>query len=249
MLAAVVLLALVASPSPAVSPSTIPAIAPVLDDVKLGEPLSNLRERYGDPVATQELPKQSQRIWRFLENGNRFLDVLESNGVAISVTVAKYTKTAEFTDQYGIAFGASAGDVSKALGQPQRVSRNADDGSIDLWYRTNDAVLIYEFLGDRLVFEQLLAPRAKQGQYPPAAAVDPHGGTSTADAVVVSPPQDAWIHAYLALNGCDNDGHWEIVSTHSIQKGSTYQVVHTACSSGNLTRDFFFELPAAGTSA
>ncbi len=248
MLAAVVLLAFAASASPAVSPSSAPPVAPVLDAVKLGEPLSELRDRFGDPVATQEIPKDAQRIWRFLENGNRFLDVLESNGIAISITVAKYTKTAAFTDQYGITFGMGADDVTKALGQPQRVSRNADDGSIDLWYRSSDAVLIYEFLGDRLMFEQLLAPHTKQDAYPPASAVDPHGGASTTDAVVVSAPQDEWIHAYLALNGCDNDGHWETVSTHSLQKGSTYQVVHAACSSGNLTRDFFFELPAAGTS-
>lgn len=249
MLAAVLLAAIAASPSPASSVSPAARVSVTLDNVSLGQPVSTIRDRVGDPVAIQEIPNQAQRIWRFLENGNRFLDVLEHDGVAISITVAKYADAATFTDQRGIPFGAASDDVAKALGTPQRVSRNTDDGSVDFWYRSPDAVLIYEFLGDRLVFEQVLAPRDKQSAYPGAASVEPREGTSTSDAIAVSAPADAWIHAYFALNACGAQGRWQTVSTRQLEKGPTYEVVHASCSGANITRDFYFLLPAAGTSA
>ena len=243
MLAVIVAAALLVSPSPEASASPAVAITATLDNVTLGDSLAAIRRTHGDPVSLQEMPKQSQRIWRFLENGNRFLDVLERNGVAISITVAKYSKDAEFTDQRGITFGMSSDLVTQKLGQPEKAERNPDDGSLDLWYRAPDAVLIYEFARDRLVFEQVLAPRDKQSSYTAAPTVEPRGGTSLNDAIVAAPPGDAWIHAYFALNGCDANGRWATMSTRSIRKGSTYEVVHAGCSSGNLTRDFYFQLP------
>jgi hypothetical protein len=112
-----------------------------------------------------------------------------------------------------------------------------------LWYRATDAVLIYEFTGEGLVFEQLLAPREKQNSYAGAPAIEPRSGTSLNDAIVAAAPGDAWIHAYFALNTCGASGQWEAVSTRSIRQGPTYEVVHATCSSGNLTRDFYFRLP------
>ncbi len=241
MLAIAVALMLLASPAPNVSGS--PAISASLDNVTLGDPLATIHQRHGDPVSLQEIPKQSQRIWRFLENGNRFLDILERNGVAVSITVAKYTKEAAFTDQRGISFGTSSDTVTQKLGPPQKVERNADDGSLDLWYRAPEAATIYEFAAGRLAFEQLLAPREKQDAYPPGPAVQPRGGTSLADAIVASSPGDRWIRAYFALNACDSNGEWETVSAHSVEKGYTYEVIHATCSSGNLMRDFYFQLP------
>ena len=243
MLALVVTALLVASPSPDASNSPAAEISATLDNVTLGDSLAAIRQKHGDPVSLQEMPKESQRIWRFLENGNRFLDVLERNGVAISITVAKYAKDATFTDQRGISFGMSSDSVTQKLSQPQKAERNPDDGSLDLWYRGSDAVLIYEFASDRLIFEQVLAPREKQGSYAAAPAVEPRSGTSLNDAIVAAAPGDAWVHAYFALNGCNANGQWETVSTRSIRKGSTYEVVHATCSSGNLTRDFYFQLP------
>lgn len=249
MLAAVLLAAIVASPSPVVSGSPAARLSATLDNVSLGQPISAIRERAGDPVAIQELPNQAQRIWRFLENGNRFLDVLERDGVAISITVAKYAEAATFTDQRGVPFGAASDDVAKAMGQPQNVTRNTDDGSVDFWYRSADAVLIYEFLNDRLVFEQVLAPRDKLPGYTGAPSIEPREGTSTADAITVSPPADAWIRAYFALNACGAQGRWQTVSARQLEKGPTYEVVHASCSGANITRDFYFLLPAAGASA
>ena len=245
MFAIAIILALAVSPSP--QPSASPGANATLDGVTLGDSLAMIHERHGDPVSFQEIPKQSQRIWRFLENGNRLLDILERNGVAVSVTVAKYAQDAAFTDLRGISFGMSSDEITQKLGEPQKAQTNADDSSLDLWYRATDGVTIYEFASGRLVFEQLLAPREKENAFAPGPAVQPRGGTSLDDAIVASPPGDTWIHAYFALNTCGRNGQWQIVSTRSIEKSLTYEVVHATCSSDNLTRDFYFQLPGDRT--
>jgi hypothetical protein len=227
----------------AASPSPSPAAAPVLDNVSLGEALSAIRARSGDPVVLQTLPNKPERVWRFLEQGTRLLDVMEHNGVAVSITVARYTKDAAFTDSRGLSFGTSMDGVTSVLGDPDTTSTNADDGSRDLWYRRSNSTLIYEFLSDRLVFEQLLAPPSQTDSGKPDVAAEPHTGASPDDALVVSPPADAWIRAFFELNTCGTNGFWRNDSKRVLQKGPTYNVVHATCTTGNSSRDFYFQLP------
>jgi hypothetical protein len=230
-----------ATPAP---PSSV-----AIEGITLGEPMQLVRDTLGDPVQLSAF--EGQQIWRYLAgNGALFVDVWVKNNVAYSVTVLGRFKNSPYTDDAGIAFGSSSGDVRTKLGEPKKTTTNADDRSVDLWYTTDDWARIYEFYGDKLGFVQILPSPKLQATFQSPPAVSPADGSSLASAIRIRPANllgnSAWIDAYLAMNHCDTKGHWKLLSSKMSGDDATgdimaYFTVHAQCTDGGAERDFIFD--------
>lgn len=223
------------------------------EGVTLGEPMTSVRERLGDPVTVTS--SMGKLIWRYMERGGAiFLDVLVQDNVAYSVTVVRRFPNSPYTDAQGIAFGMTSDDVRAKRGAPDRVSTNADDGSLDLWYRDSSSVWIYEFYSSKLGFIQVLPPHGLNQGFAAAAATAAADGTSINQAIKIRPSNlladTTWINTYLAMNHCGNGGRWK--ETSSTMKADpavndlfAYSIVHARCTDGSTERDFFFDTHGA----
>ncbi|HET6275579.1 MAG TPA: hypothetical protein VFE16_06585 [Candidatus Cybelea sp.] len=240
--------ALIPTSVPAQTPPASPS-AMAFQGVTLGEPIAGLKQRLGDPVAVVTPPNVV--IWRYLEGGGAiYLDVLVKKSVAASVTVVQRFPGAPYTDSKGASFGMSADQVRALLGTPAKVTTNADDGSIDLWYRAGDYAWIYEFYSDKLGFIQLIASPGIVQNFTPGPPVAPSDGTSLDRAIWIRPSNPLsntnWIDAYLATNECGTNGHWKQLSLKlkddpPIRDPLAFTIVHARCTDGAGERDFYFD--------
>ncbi len=237
-----------AAQTPAPAPAAIS-----FEGITLGEPMAGLKPRIGDPVRVVQAGHSV--IWRYLQgNGGIYLDVLVRNDAAYSVTVVQRFQGVAYTDPNGISFGMSADQVRARLGPPTRTSTNADDGSVDLWYRVGEYAWIYELYSDRLGFIQLVASRSVQQGFVPGPPTVPSAGTSLDSAIWIRPSSPlanaTWIDTYLAMNSCGNNGHWTQTSSNlkpdtAKNDPVTYMVVRARCTDGGAERDFYFDTRGA----
>jgi hypothetical protein len=251
MRSSLVLVALVALiPAPALAQTPPPSSSSMaFQGVTLGEPIAGLKQRLGDPVAIVTPPNVV--IWRYLQLGGAiYVDVLVKKNVAASVTVVRRFPGVPYTDSKGASFGMSADRVRALLGAPTRVTTNADDGSVDLWYRAGDYAWIYELYSDKLGFIQLIASPSIVQSFPAGPAVAPSDGSSLDRAIWIRPSSflsnSNWIDAYLAMNGCGANGEWKQLSLNfkddpAKQDPLAFTIVHARCTDGASERTFYFD--------
>ncbi|HTU83557.1 MAG TPA: hypothetical protein VMF61_15620 [Candidatus Acidoferrales bacterium] len=240
----------------ALSPVTVLAQSPVpspaamaFEGITLGEPIAGLKPRLGDPLAVLTTP--SAIIWRYLQHGGAvYVDVIVKNNVASSVTVLPRLPGVPYTDTRGASFGMSADQVREKLGVPSRVSTNADDGSVDLWYRSGEYAWIYELHADKLDFIQLIVSPPVAAAFASGPATAPSDGTTLDRAIWIRPSNilvnTVWIGAYLALNACGTNGHWRETGSQLKDDPATHQIAYTIvqarCTDGTAERDFYFDV-------
>ena len=222
---------------------------PTLGGIAIGEPLATIRAQIGDPLRVTE--DDGLRFWRFFQAGH-LMDVAENNNVAVGVTVLAL-RDSTYVDQTGVAFGMTADRVKALRGAPDRIE-NRSNGSVLLRYHSvvwrdhegMPALWVYGFGPKGVDFIELTDPELAiaAGTGPPVALGD---GSSFDDAVVVVQPSEslgvAWEYAYLAAHPCANDGRWRMQKQAlTMHDGFPYDVLTAACSPGNATRDFFFDI-------
>lgn len=233
------------------APSTAPV--PALFGVRVGQHVADLRATYGDPIAV--LSEGPTQIYRYLAlNGGIFLDIMSVRNLVRSVTVVSRFPKIPFTDPRGAAFGITSAQLRTLFGAPDRITTNADDGSVDLWYRDAPNVWIYEFYSDKLGFIQLLAPAGAISAMQPGPPVTVNDGTSLARAAWIRPANillaPEWVYVYLTNRSCGGNGHWEQQSTKILsgEKGDdplAYMAIGAKCSTGDLAATFYFDMRGA----
>lgn len=241
------------SPSLAQTPAPPASSSPQFESVTLGEPMSGLRSRLGDPVHFTD--DGHEQIWRYIECGGAvFLDLLVQKNVVYSVTVIRRFDNSPYTDPNGAAFGMTSAQLQAKFGAPQRTTTNADDGSVDLWYYSDHVAWIYEFYSDKLGFIQLVASPDLRSTFATGSPVLPADGTSIDRAILIRPSNlladTMWIDAYLAMNACGSTGHWREIASklapdlpnHDLL---AYSIVHARCTVGTGERDFYFDTHGA----
>lgn len=227
------------------------------ETISLGETMQAVRDRLGDPV--QVVNAGGHTIWRYLAYNNAvFLDVLVKDNVAYSVTVVRRYPDSAYAGPRGVSFGMADADVRAAFGPPDRTTTNADDGSVDYWYRVPEGTWVYEFYNGKLGFIQLVAPHGIQEPFKPGPPIAPADGTSLDRAIEIRPARPLanalWINAFLQLNQCGNGGSWKQTSATMKEDDATHDpnaftVVHAKCTDGDTERDFFFDTRAKVASA
>lgn len=246
-----VLLAMLASPVQAQTPSQPPA--GTFESVTIGQPMASLRTTLGDPLRI--IPSNGFDIWRYMTHGNDlYLDVLVKDNLAQSVTVLSRIDGASYTDSRGASFGMAPDQLRLKLGPATRESTNADDGSLDLWYFAQPYAWIYEFHKNKLDFIQLIASPTLRQTFSPGPPVVANDGASVERAIWIRPSNSLtntlWIDAFLTASACGNGGHWKAASLSSApdatkQDPLAYTVVHAACTDGAGKRDFYFDTRAS----
>lgn len=226
-----------------------PTPAGTFEGVTIGEPMANVRPTLGDPI--RMIVSNGATIWRYLTHGDGvYVDVLVQHDVAQSITALSRLPNVRYVDPKGIAFGMTPDAVKAKLGAPARESTNADDGSLDLWYRALPYAWIYEFHANKLDFIQIVASTDLLRSFQPGPAVQPNDGTSLANAIWIRPPNllanAVWIDVFLATNDCGNGGHWKELSLKMTADAAqndpmAYSVVHARCTDGATERDFYFD--------
>ena len=217
--------------------------------------MAELRPTLGDPLRVMSDGKVV--IWRYLAHGGGvFIDVLVKNNVAKSVTVVRRFDGVSYVDAKGAAFGMTTDQVQAKLGVPARISTNADDGSVDLWYSAPPYGWIYEFYSGKLGFIQLIAAPGVVATFSPGPPAAPDDGSSFQNAILIRPSSflsnATWIDAYLAINVCGDGGHWKETSLKLAPDSAkvdplAYTIVHASCTVGSSERDLYFDTHGAAT--
>jgi hypothetical protein len=232
------------SPAHAQTAAALPSFA----GFTIGEPLSGVRDRLGDPLLVDSAGMQT--IWRYLCAGGAYVvDLLVKDNAVFSITVLARAGNGAFVDPNGIALGANVATVRARLGKPAHEQGSAVDGSLDLWYADPAGFWIYEFKNGTLDFIQIVLPPGGTVTLTPGSPVTLGDGTSFESAVQPGAQSAVagavWIDAYVHEQECGNGGRWIEQNTPSQTSqrhaGKSYAVVAAACTDGGAKRSFYFE--------
>jgi hypothetical protein len=237
MLHAIALLLAVAAPTP--TPAAWNQTSWL--GVTLGEPLSAVAARMGDPLAVAKDPQLTKFVY-LTEDTNAFVTILSEHGIVSGVRLWSVTTlSGKTTDPFGIALNDAVDKVVAKRGKPAREAEDID-GPFDA-YQDRDVLWLYHIKGDQSVTSITLSTTdnalADLPQQPLPAV---HTGQSAADAVRVVQPNagDAkrWEEMFLAIRPCGDNGKWLIRKT---ERQGSVDVVTASCNLGGLSRDFYFQ--------
>jgi hypothetical protein len=210
--------------------------------VTLGEPLSAVASRLGDPITVSKDPTLTKFVY-LTDDTNSFVTVLSEHGIVSGVRLwSVTTQPGKTLDPYGIALGDAVDKLVAKRGKPARESADID-GPFDA-YQDRDVLWLYHIKGDQSVTSITLSTTDTALADLPQQPLPPvHSGTSPADAIrVVQPNADdtkRWEQMYLAIRPCgDNNGTWLIRKT---ARQGNLEVVSASCNLGGLTRDYYFQ--------
>jgi hypothetical protein len=210
--------------------------------VTLGEPVTAVSARMGDPIAVGKDPKLAKFVY-LVEHGNAFLTVLSERGYVSGVRLWSVTGAPGKTlDPFGIALGEQADALTGKRGKPTR-SGSDIDGPFDA-YQNGDVLWLYHIRGNQSVASITLSTTESAIEDLPEAPLPAvHTGASAADAIVVVQPDAKdvarWEQMYLAIHPCGANGVWK--SNKTERQGKT-DVLSATCSDGP-ARTFYFTTP------
>jgi hypothetical protein len=240
------------TPSPLLPPSVLSKTGS-FDGISIGQPVSELREKFGDPVRVVTMG--STVVWRYLTLGAAtFTDVILKRNLVQSITMLNRFTSVDFTDPNGIEFGLTPDQVRAKLGPPYKTSTNSDDGSLDLTYRTVPYDWVYEFYGQKLGFIQLVVSPASLNNLNAGLPPPIGDGSSRQQAIWIRPSAAStnpdWIDLYLSNLPCGSGGHFKASSQEFVNDAATNDataitLVHAQCTSGTDRRDYYFDTRGA----
>jgi hypothetical protein len=235
VLSAIAFLLAVAAPSPAPAWNQTSWLG-----VTLGEPLSAVAARLGDPLTVAKDPALTKFVY-LTENTGAFVTVLSEHGIVTGVRLWSVTTLPGKTlDPFGIAL---ADDKDKLIGKRGKPTREAADidGPFEA-YQDRDVLWLYHIKGDQSITSITLSTTDSAiADLPQQPLPSVHTGESAADAVRIVQPNAAdakrWEQMFLAIRPCRENGNWLIRKTE--QQGKL-DVVTASCNLGGISKSFYF---------
>ncbi len=214
--------------------------------VTLGEPMSAVVSRLGDPLKVQN-EAAVRTLYLYTSNHASTLLVLsvERGRVRRIRVVALNDGAFTLTDGHGIALGATEAQLTTLNGKPTKVLASTKF-PVDIYERP-DGIWSYEFLGGAVKAIQLAQAAADFSALPTVAEPVIHGGTSFDDAIVEMADNEfdgvKKENIYLQLQGCAPGVSWK-TTTQSLMShgGKKYDRLDTVCPTTNEKRAFYFDI-------
>lgn len=210
--------------------------------VTLGEPMSAVTARLGDPVTVSKDPTLTKFVY-LTDDTNAFITVLSEHGIVSGVRLWSVTTLPGKTlDPFGVTLGDAVDKVISKRGKPARESADID-GPFDA-YQDGDVLWLYHIKGDQSVNSITLSTTDTALANLPQQPLPPvHSGASPEDAIRIVQPNAAdakrWEQMYLAIRPCgDAGGTWMIRKT---ERQGNVDVVTASCNLAGLDRDFYFQ--------
>ena len=208
--------------------------------IKLGEPLSAVATRMGDPIAVSNDPSLLKFVY-LTDDANAFVTVLSEHGIVSGIRLWSVTTAPSKTpDPFGIKLEAGKDTLLAKRGKPTREGEDID-GPFEA-YQDGDLLWLYHIKGDQSVTSITLSTtdNAIAGMSAqPLPTV--HLGRSTADAVRIVQPTASdtkrWEELFLAIRPCGDNGKWLIRRT---ERQGTFDVVTASCNLGGPSTAFYF---------
>lgn len=216
--------------------------------VTLGEPLSAVYDRMGDPIVATADDKVTTFVYS-VDKGRSFVTVLAQHGIVSGVRLWEPPGAqSTLADPKGVMLGNDITALTTDMGTP---SRNGQDSEGPYHaYQNGDVLWLYHMNGDATVRSITLATTEAAVAAIPAAPVPAvHAGDSIADAirVVASSGADGvnWEHLYLAVHPCAKNGRWTMTKQ-VLQRlgGRSYDELTATCSGDEASRVFYFDATA-----
>jgi hypothetical protein len=197
--------------------------------VTLGEPATQLRVQFGDPLLIR--PLGSARVASYLreDDPSAAINVTEEHGVVFAIEYLRERpeQTVSLRDPYGVTLGLKAADVQRLRGKP-----SIDAGGV-LYYPVDaesHATVIYHFEEDVLSSIKLVGSPANAAGDDKLPHITEAKGDTYASAVLdVSAKPGASIHfreRYFAVRQCDATDR---STTTEKRTGKTYALVTATC--------------------
>jgi hypothetical protein len=208
--------------------------------VTLGQPLSAVAERMGDPLAVSKDPQLTKFVY-LTEDTNAFVTVLSEHGIVTGVRLwSVTTQTGKTYDPFGITLNDPVDKVISKRGKPTRQSEDID-GPFDA-YQSPDVLWMYHIKGDQSITSITLSTTDNAIADLPAQPLPAvHSGDSATDAVRVVQPNAGdtkrWEQMFLAIRPCGDNGTWLIRQT---ERQGKIDVVTASCNLGGASRQFYF---------
>ena len=217
--------------------------------VKLGEPMSAVRARLGDPVHDEDLGKGFLKARYLGDHNHVYLGVTHKNGnvAMVSLTPTPWSNEAAAADPFGVKFGITEDALVRLRGKPD--STDNGDGANRLLYGTS-ARWEYVIKDGKVSMITLIAPPAELAALPATVVPAAHQGASFRDAVVVIASNEidgvGWEHIYVNDNACTGQGKpafaGQALSTHG---SHAYDIITVTCGGDKKTsRDYIFDITA-----
>jgi hypothetical protein len=225
--------------------------------VTIGQPAAQLRPALGDPLLvtgfTDSGPAYREARYA-IEGTHAFLVVTEQFGRVRSFRAVLFetpdAPVAMTPDPSGITLGLTTDQVAA---KHPNANRRVDGDWVWLYEpvagQRNLAVLYKFFLTGRLQsIDYFLAPNDKATPPPGAfpALTEPAGNSY--DSAILDGAKDeisgvTWETLYLALHPCAPNQRWKM-QKQSLQNHANreYDILHVACPSTNVERDYFFDI-------
>lgn len=209
--------------------------------VTLGEPVSAVVTRMGDPLIVSHDPTLTKFVY-LTDDTNAFITVLSEHGIVSGIRLWSVTTQAGKTsDPFGIKLEDSKDSLIAKRGKPARDGEDID-GPFES-YQDGDVLWLYHIKGDQSVTSITLSTTdtAIAGiREQPLPAV--HLGRNADDAVRIVQPTAGdtkrWEEMFLAIRPCgDNNGKWAIRRT---ERQGTLDVVTASCDLGGPSQAFYF---------
>ncbi len=242
----------------------LPADAPLVWlGVTMGEPVQNLRPRFGDPLHLTRFPdamiaaglkppagEAPQRKMDYWLGDALFLIVSERHGYVVGIEAyADSAPPAPLstlpTDPRGAVLGQTVDEVARQLSEkpPSLSGLNA----IDTTDASSGLRVRYEFRGGRLNSIQWSRPPAQDAAGAELSAIAEPAGDGFTTAILDVQPDETrgvrWEYLYLAAHHCDGATRWQKTSqalaTHDRSK---YDILHVVCPTTKAERDFYFDI-------
>lgn len=208
--------------------------------VTLGEPVSAVASRMGDPLVVSKDDTLTKFVY-LTDNDNAFVTVLSEHGIVTGVRLWSVTNIAKTQDPFGVALGDAKDKVAAKRGQPTRESADID-GPFEA-YQAGDVLWLYHIKGDQSVASITLSTTDNAiADLPQQQLPAVHLGRSAEDAVRVIQPNagdvSRWEQMFLAIRPCGDNGTWLVRRT---ERQGRLDVVTASCNLGGISQAFYFE--------
>lgn len=208
--------------------------------VKLGEPLSAVTARMGDPLTVSKDPQLTKFVY-LTEDTNAFETVLSEHGIVTGVRLWSVTTLPGKTyDPFGIALNDAVDKLVAKRGKPTRQAEDID-GPFDS-YQDRDILWVYHIKADQSITSITLSTTDNAiAELPAQPLPTVHSGQSASNAIRIVQPNAGdvkrWEEMFLAIRPCGNNGTWLIRRT---ERQGTVDAVTASCNLGGASQTFYF---------
>ena len=214
--------------------------------ITLGEPMSAVVSRLGDPMKVQKGSSVSTFYLYTRNHGSTLLMLSVERGRVRRIRLFALNAGAfTLTDGHGIALGATEAQLTTLNGKPTTVLTSTEN-PVDIYERP-DGIWSYEIIGGGVKAIQLAQATSEFAALSTVADPIVHGGTSFDDAIVdLADNESDGVkneYTYLRLQECAPGVSWKTTMQSLLTHGKkTYDRLDTVCPGTNQKRTFYFDI-------